>query len=270
MKQNVFYKWVGRFFAVCFATALLHLISTATVDRTLQYKHLECRSEKIPPALDGYTAAFLTDIHGTPLQELNALADALNTMEINLLLLGGDFPAAKQLPECLDVLSAIHAPDGCYSVEGNHDDADTLREALRSRSMHLLENSGVRVREGLYLAGVEDLWNRVPDVEQAVEGKAEGDFTLLLSHNPDVAALQDLAEADLTLCGHTHGGEVTLFGLWGPAMRRTSAYGQRFRSGWCRSDAGTDVYVSNGVGKHFILRVFAPPQVIVLTLRSGG
>ena|GEM_PF-3937716 len=48
-------------------------------------------------------------------------------------------------------------------------------------------------------------------------------------------------------------------------MSLVSAYGQHFQSGWCRSDADTALYVSNGISTH-ALRVFARPQVVFLTL----
>jgi predicted MPP superfamily phosphohydrolase len=126
----------------------------------------------------------------------------------------------------------------------------------------------VRVRQDFYLAGVEDLWNGDPDIPQAIAGSREGDFVLLLAHNPDTTMTQDTTGVDLVLSGHTHGGQVTIFGLWAPLFaidEGITAYDQRFRSGWSTSRDDVPVYVSNGTGQ-YATRVFARPQVIILTL----
>ncbi len=98
------------------------------------------------------------------------------------------------------------------------------------------------------------------------------DFVLLLAHNPDITMRQDTSNVDLTLSGHTHGGHVTFFGLWAPALTWNTVitdYGQRFMSGWAESRDGTPVYVSRGTGTfERTPRVFARPQVILFTLQS--
>jgi predicted MPP superfamily phosphohydrolase len=81
--------------------------------------------------------------------------------------------------------------------------------------------------------------------------------------------IQDTTSVDLILSGHTHGGHVTFLGIWAPelTLRKTiTDYGQRFMSGWTESRDDTPVYVSNGTGHVSVPRIFARPQVILLTL----
>ena len=264
--SHPFVKWL---FTAIFLVGAVHLISAFTYDRTLQYKEVVFQSEKIAPSLDGYTIAFLTDIHAYPHSKLETVVENLNERGISLVLLGGDFPGGAALSPCIDILAALNAPDGIYSVDGNHDNPRVLAEELQRYTIPLLENQGVQIREGLYLAGTEDLYYRSPDAQKAITEAGEDDFVLMLCHNPDTSVACDFTGVDLTLSGHTHGGEVTVFGLFGPAMPLVSRYGQRFRSAWAQSGAGTPVYVSNGIGNHFPIRVFAPPQVILLTLRAA-
>ena len=254
-------------FLICLAVALIHIVSALTLDRMLEYKEIRVQSPKVSDALAGYRVAFLTDIHGCAEKDLRAMAARINADGVDLVVLGGDFSGQRDLGLCMEILAGIHAADGIYGIEGNHDAADRLRAAMQAQGMTLLENSGVTLRDGLYLAGLVDLWNRTPDVPAALAGAAEGAFILLAAHNPDTSMTHDFARVDLALSGHVHGGEVTLFGLWAPAMHMVSDYGQRFASGWCQSAAGTDVYVSNGIGAHS-LRVFARPQVIYVTLEN--
>jgi len=252
---------------LCLLIALIHLISALTVDKIIAHTEVQFASPKITDALDGYRIVFLTDIHGTPEQDLREMVKEINTRGVDLVLLGGDFSGQKDLWNCLAILAGIQAVDGFYGVEGNHDNADRLRTAMQDNGMVLLENEGLRVKDSLYVAGLEDLWNRSPNVQAALAGAVDTDFILMLAHNPDTTMAHDFTRVDLTLSGHVHGGEVTFFGLWAPAMPMVSEYGQRFTSGWCQSAVGTDVYVSRGIGAH-ALRVFARPQVVYVTLQA--
>jgi len=72
---------------------------------------------------------------------------------------------------------------------------------------------------------------------------------------------------DIVLSGHTHGGQVTLFGLWVPYM--PSDYGQKYSGGFAKT-AYTAVYVTRGIGMTFLpIRFFARPEITVLTLKSA-
>ena len=269
MKKFLNHPAVKGTLLLCLLIGLIHIVSALTLDRTLEYKELRYQSGKITDALHGYKIVFLTDIHGYPEADLRTMVDNINAHGVDLVLLGGDYSGQKDLSLCFEILAEIQAADGIFGIEGNHDNAGRLRTAMQTQGMTMLENSGVTVRENLYLAGLVDLWNRTPDVPVALSGASGEDFVLMLAHNPDTSVVHDFTGVDLAFSGHVHGGEVTFFGLWAPAMPLVSAYGQRFRSGWCRSDADTDVYVSNGIGTH-ALRVFARPQVIYLTLESDN
>ena len=266
-------KAIKALILMAFIVLLIHIVSALTLDRRIEYKDVPFASAKVPAQMDGYTIAFISDTHAISAQELRAVVQKLNETSVDLLILGGDFPSHGDAPErTMDILSKAVATDGIYGVEGNHDEHIPLFAAMRRHSIHPLSNSGVRIRENFYLAGVEDLWNRKPDIRKAVEGAEPEDFVLLISHNPDLAMLQDTASVDLILSGHTHGGQITLFGLWAPALapRRTiTAYGQRFMSGWAESRDGVPVYVGNGLGTFtYVPRIFARPQVILISLST--
>lgn len=172
----------------------------------------------------------------------------------------------------IEILSRIKTQDGIYGVEGNHDTCTCLFPAMKHYGMHPLDNSGTHIKPGFYLCGVHDLWNRKPDVALATAKADEGDFILLVSHNPNVAIRQDTTKVDLMLSGHTHGGHVTFLGLWAPVLFSffgLTGSGQKFRSGWVKAPCNTNVLVSNGVGGFWrVPRSFAPPQVIFLTLKA--
>lgn len=253
--------------------AAAHAISALTLDKMVEYKKVPFHSPKIPAEMNGYTVAFITDTHAISAQALEAVVREVNALHPDLLILGGDFPtSAGALERSMEILSHAVTTDGIYGVEGNHDNYKALFAAMERHAIHPLSNSGAHVRDHLYVAGVEDLWNRAPSVEKAVKGARGDDFVLLAAHNPDVTMRQDTSSVDLIVSGHTHGGQITLFGLWAPALtpRKTiTAYGQRFMSGWAKSRDGTPVYVSNGTGTFAdVPRVFARPQVILITFAA--
>ena len=250
---------------------LIHVVSAFTFDKSIEYKNISFHSEKIPSALNGYQIAFITDTHAMTRQELQEVVQELNKLQLDLLLLGGDFPSSDgAAARSMEELSQVVTVDGIYGVEGNHDNYLDLFAAMEQYSIKPLSNSGVYIRDRFYLAGVEDLWNRNPDIAAATKDAQAEDFVLLLSHNPDTTMIQDTTSVDLVLSGHTHGGQVTFFGIWAPelTLRKTiTDYGQRFMSGWAMSRDGVPVYISNGTGHLSAApRVFARPQVILITL----
>jgi len=247
---------------------LVHIIHALTLDRTIEYKEVSFYSAYLPEDMSGYTIALITDTHAVPGEQLREIVQELNGRQIDLLLLGGDFPSAGGAERrTMEILSQVNTTDGIYGVEGNHDNYSMLFLAMSAYDIVPLSNSGVHIREGFFLAGLEDLWNRNPNIAAATADAQPEDFILLLAHNPDVTMRQDTTDIDLILSGHTHGGQITLFGVLAPGVHLVSRYGQRFLSGWSESRDGTPVYVSNGAGQ-YMPRVFARPQVILMTLYS--
>jgi predicted MPP superfamily phosphohydrolase len=265
-------KAIGIIAIILALIALVHIIHALTLDRTIQYVDVAFHSERIPVEMDGYRIAFVTDTHMISDASLQDVVSRLNDWQADLLLLGGDFGRRDGDPHrTLEALAQIETTDGIFGVEGNHDRFWELFAAMEANNMTPLSNSGVRIRDNFYLAGVEDLWNRNPNIAQAVSGVEPDDFVILLSHNPDVSMRQDTSNIDLILSGHTHGGQITFFGILAPALwpRHITHYGQRFMSGWAESRDGTPVFVSNGTGE-YMPRVFARPQVILITLYAEG
>lgn len=253
--------------AVLGGAAAFHLLSAVTCDRVIGHQNIRVRSGKIPAELQGYRMAFITDVHYAPDRALRDAIFQVRARKPDLVLLGGDFARERDnLRRQLDRIAAIQPPDGIYGVGGNHDLREMLREEMEARSMILLENTGVFIKDRLYLCGVEDILKGRPDTLKAAEHAREEDFTLLLSHNPDVSMLYPMDKIDLMLSGHTHGGQVNVLGLYAPALSFASGYGQKFRAG--RAEAqGKTVYVSRGVGSHrYLPRVLSQPQILHLTL----
>ena len=253
----------------------------------------------LPAAFDGARVLFLSDLHVSNLsspEKAAALVNQLQALRPDRLLLGGDcssldiedyaraltggaLPEAKvALGEKRDqffrLISPFEAPMGKYAVPGNHDyELPGLDDAAALGGVTLLKNSGkVLTRNGqrLIVTGLDDWAKGEQDIEKVASAVRGSDFVILLSHNPDAlpsVISQPSADgqpwADLVLSGHTHGGQVALFGH---GLFSSSIYGDRYRSGWYE-DGGSMLLVSNGVGDYMLpVRLGAQPQVHLITL----
>jgi predicted MPP superfamily phosphohydrolase len=259
-----------RYIIITFLTVtiLVHLIHGVTLDRMIVYEEITFTSSSIPVELDGYTIVFLTDIHADSGRRLHGIVEELSERQIDLLLLGGDFTYEKEdVQTTMELISQINTVDGAFGIEGNHDDYQLLFPMMKQYGITPLSNNGMYIHDNFFLAGVEDLWNRNPDISKAIEGAGEESFIILLTHNPDVTMTQDTPKIDLILSGHTHGGQLNLFGRIsiGLDTRVISDYGTRFKGGWATSQDGTPVYVSKGIGEYYP-RIFARPEVTIITL----
>jgi predicted MPP superfamily phosphohydrolase len=238
----------------------------------------------LPAAFDGTRIVLLTDIHRGPFfsqARVAALVERVNALEPDLLVLGGDyvFTDTGYAQSCFAELKNLRAPLGCFAVLGNHDyeeyggdigDPSPVIEAIAGAGITLLREDGVWIEhEGtrIRIGGVSDYTEDFPVLAPTLEGTSEDDFVLLVSHNPDFAETLPAGAVDLVLAGHTHGGQVTFFGLWAPYL--PSEYGQKYRTGVVVTE-NTTVIVSNGIGTSTILpiRLFARPQIVVITLES--
>jgi predicted MPP superfamily phosphohydrolase len=248
----------------------------------IEIKRYEFASSDIPEQFDGVTIVLLTDIHRGwffPQRRVVDLVNRVNNLHPDIVALAGDYIYANREYEgpTFAALAALRASLGRFAVLGNHDygehdggtmDSSAAEKAIQRAGIQLLDNRGVwlehkgaRIRVG----GVADYDEGQPDLGPTVTGTGPADFVLLLCHNPDYAEMLPAGAVDLMLSGHTHGGQVTFFGLWAP--RLPSDYGQKYRTGMVRTATST-VVISNGIGTIFPpLRFFARPQIVEITLR---
>lgn len=279
----------------CLARLLGRLIRLALVLCLLCYPLLEpylltverqtLAFSDLPPAFDGLRVAFLSDIHWGPFfsqERLDRLVQRVNNLRPDLVLLGGDYADDSDAAVAFfEQRPAFSARLGVYAVAGNHDrvmpesNRAALEAAMTAAGVTPLFNCAAPLilsGQSIYIAGIDDYGNGHPDVYAASRGLRADDFVIFLSHNPDVIpTLADVPGADgstrwadLILCGHTHGGQLTLFGR--RAIVPVNTYGERYRTGW-KQENGAEILISNGVGTSVVpMRFFAPPQIHLLTL----
>ena len=173
--------------------------------------------ERWPPALDGLRVALVSDLHaGAPHvgeERIERIAAAVNAAAPDLVLLLGDYIdpevrfGSRVAPAAVAArLGRLRAPLGVVAVLGNHDwrnDGPGMRAALRDAGIPVLENESRRAGD-VWIAGVEDLRYKSPDVEGALRDVPDDAPAILLSHDPDLFP-QVPDRVALTVSGHLHG-----------------------------------------------------------------
>jgi predicted MPP superfamily phosphohydrolase len=208
-------------------------------------------------------------------RDLDRIFRLAASLEPDLVVLGGDL--VEDLPEEARFyrrpLRRLEPPLGVFAVPGNHEyhGAGTFRAfetVLRDAGVRLLLNEGCAVeRRGarLWVAGVEDEAGETADLTAALAGRREEDPVLLLAHRPDTFLEASERSVDLTLSGHTHGGQVLIGGF---TPFRHSRYG------WWRgahSRNGCRLIVGRGIGVATLpVRIGAPPEIPLVRLGVPG
>jgi len=199
----------------------------------------------------------------------------------DLILLAGDYhqgsaaKLAEQLPALRELLGRLDAPGGVYAVHGDTEDADKARRVMAGTGVRLLVDQIAHVRVGdrrLAIGGIErSYWNGAARATVAALERPRGraDVRLLLTHRPDAVELLSGARVDLTVAGHTHGGQLQL-PLVGP-LTTASGVPDDVAAGGLHEVAGHRIYVSRGVGVERgqapRVRLGAVPEVSLITLR---
>ena len=146
-------------------------------------------------------------------------------------------------------------------------DIPALEQALATRGVAMLHNRYLRLTApdlDVYLAGVDDFTEGDPALDRALADIPHDAPTILLSHNPDILLDAHIAQVDLVLAGHTHGGQIVLPILG--AVHTQSEFLRRHEvSGYLRR-GNTQVYITRGIGEGIPLRFGAAPQVTLITV----
>ncbi|MFH1373117.1 MAG: metallophosphoesterase [bacterium] len=236
--------------------------------------------DTFPSDLSGLRLLHLSDLHLGRYVTLNDLADILSRtqpMSVDLVLLTGDVADDLQLlPDALAMIEQLNPPLGAFACLGNHEyyrGITAVRRAFDHSSISLLVNSSVRIAVGtrhLLVAGLDDPRSMVigdttffgETLQKTMRECLDGEPVLLMSHRPDVFGYAAEADVNLTLAGHTHGGQI---GLGNRSLFEMLQL-QRYPWGHYQLQR-SHLYTSSGVGHWFPFRLGCPREAPVIELR---
>lgn len=260
------------------AAVMLLISSCATLsgNGVGRVKRYTVESKRVPRGFDGFKVAFISDLHYPSLfteKRLGKVVACLDREEPDILLLGGDYVTDNDSIDALfGALRGVKAEFGTCAVMGNHERGNRERvvAAMQREGIVLLDDASmelVKGNESMFVVGVDDSFC-YDSLALSSAGKVDSEaFVILLAHTPDYAELSSTT-ADLVLSGHTHGGQVSLFGVYTPV--RNSRYGTRFLRGRNRTSSGSTVITTNGVGtSRRKIRFCVPSEIVIVTLKSS-
>jgi uncharacterized protein len=178
------------------------------------------RFARLPPLFDGFTMLHISDLH-VDISEgaMRNLIQLVGGIEYDVCVLTGDYRGKTFGPfdAALDGMAKLRAQltEPIYGVLGNHDTIQMV-PAMEAMGIKILLNECeaiVRGNQRIHLSGIDDAhFFRVDNIEKAASQIPDGDFSILLSHTPEVYRQAAHANFDLMLSGHTHGGQICLPG----------------------------------------------------------
>ena len=245
------------------------------------------RMARLPQAFEGFRICQLSDIHigpFMPASEIRKYVAIANALKPDLTVLTGDFvtfdPGTEQ--PVVEALSGLRAPFGVFGSLGNHDGwagvENSITELFRQVGVRILRGTNVEIAVGadtLNLIGVDFQSHRrfgpstpvarlLGNIESVI---ARDRVNILLSHNPDTFPRAAELGIDLSLAGHTHGGQAALEFISpeiAPSRLVTPYVAGLFHR------PGGQLYVNRGIGTIGIpIRIGAPPEITLYSLTRG-
>jgi len=242
----------------------------------VEVTHRRIRLARLPKPFEGFRIAQLSDVHISPFMpadEIRRCVTIANRLKADLVVLTGDFLAWDSVAqvEVVRALAGLRAPYGVFGCLGNHEvstqTGESITRSFAARDIRILrqERAPMRLRgETLNLIGVDD---SLTELRVAAPLVMPDTVNILLSHDPSAFDRAVELGIDLTLAGHTHGGQLSLeFIHRGLSLGRLETH---YVSGWFEK-AGAQLYVNRGIGTTGMpIRLGARPEITVFELVRG-
>ncbi|MCE2702811.1 MAG: metallophosphoesterase [Nostocales cyanobacterium LE14-WE4] len=268
----------------------------------LSTEKLTVKIPNLPLSLAGLKLVQMSDFHyDNGLLSEKMLTEAIavsNAAKPDLVILTGDYvnTIAKPIHQLALRLKNLESRYGVYAILGNHDiyyptSKSEITNALTNVGINVLWNQiAYPVGEKLPLVGLADFYAKEFNPEAIMNKLDSTTPRIVLSHHPDTAEILKKWRVDLQLSGHSHGGQIVIPGL-GPAMiyyakivkkipkkiRRKLPFLRKTHSilrHWQWSQGlhkvgNNQLYVNRGLGTYFPGRLFCPPEVTIIILKTA-
>ena len=273
---------------IVLAAGVVWLAYASLETRWVKTTRITIESHDIPASFDGKRIVFVSDIHyGSYMSRDRAikLVQRINDLQPDIIILGGDYSSRddKYIIPIFDELINLRSKYGVFGVMGNHDyfvNGDLTLKMMTRNGIRICDNKSYWVKiqkDSIKIGGVDDPEGGIQVLDSTIHDVHRKDFCILISHRPDYVKQMNTDLVDLTLSGHTHGGQVTFFGLWAPilpsdnglwASLTFSRENQKYCYGLFQRNAILQSYITSGFGTRSPhLRFFRRPEIAVIELK---
>jgi hypothetical protein len=241
----------------------------------IQVRHNQVQGADLPTAFNGFTILHISDMHADMSGgAMRRLAELLDVLTYDLCVLTGDYRGKTFGPfdTALEAVGQVrsHLKGPVYGVLGNHDTIQMV-PGLEAMGIRMLLNESetiVRGDQRIHLAGIDDAhYYRVDNIEKAASSIPHDEFSILLSHTPEIYRQAAHADFNLLLSGHTHGGQICLPGSI--PITLDSVLPRYMASGPWKYHNMLG-YTSVGVGSCIVaVRLNCPPEITLHRLQTA-
>ena len=235
--------------------------------------------KNLPPAFQNFSITLISDVHSSifmPKEDMKRYVKAVNDMHSDMIVVTGDFVNSMEeevypFAEAFVDLKATHGIFGCL---GNHDyfaNVDVVAKEVNQCGIRLLRNERITLEksgEKIYLLGVDDFGNKSTAEKRfskLVQHTETSIPKILLCHRPYFFEEASKNNIDVTLSGHTHGGQV-VFAKIGNAMITPAMIASPYVWGLYKKN-NAQMYVNRGLGTVALpIRINCSPEITKLTL----
>ncbi len=260
--------------AIAASVAALAGVATSALWQGLTVKRYVVFSHKLSSPI---RLAHISDLHSSVYgKDQEKLIEAIFMESPDIVLYTGDIVDNRVDPTpAFALMAALSELFPSYYVTGNHEyygeRVDDIKHAVSSLcKVRVLngESAVLDIRDNrISVSGIDDhKIGRREWLRAAERLSLEDDvFNVFLSHRPDLVSLYNMIGADLTLCGHAHGGQLIipgiLNGLWAPHQ----GFFPKYAGGLYHLEKG-DMIVSRGLSRNIYPRIFNPPELVVIDI----
>ena len=275
------------FLAVAAALLVALVIWIAWGNTALELNTYTISSSKLPQSFDGYRIAHVSDLHNAEMGKDNEkLLTILRDADPDMIAITGDLIDSRStnVEIALNFIREAVKIAPCYYVTGNHEarvnEYDELKSGMESAGVIVLEDAQTEISldgDTITLIGVNDPSYQTDylfgDSETVMNTKLEelhtenGEFTVLLSHRPELFDTYADHGLDLVLSGHAHGGQFRLPFIGGLVAPNQGLFPE-YDAG-IYTEGNTNMLVSRGVGNSILpFRINNRPEVILIELQT--
>lgn len=266
--------------------AMLLIIFLWWSNSSIKTNEIYISSEKIPEELHGFTIIQISDLHNKEFGDnQKTLIKEVKNASPDIIAITGDFIDSRHtdLKKSMEFIIAAVKIAPVYYVTGNHESRVSqykeLKEQMLKEGVKVLEDEGTIIKHAgasIRILGINDLQfrtgnnqdERIEETNNILKdiAKESSEFTILLSHRPEIFDVYIENNIDLVLSGHAHGGQIRLpfvGGLLAPNQGIFPKYSEGVYE-----DKNTKMVVSRGLGNSiFPLRVNNRPELVVIRLQ---
>ena len=267
-------------------------------NRLIRTTRVTLEEENLPQAFEGTRIVHLSDLHNARFGNgQERLRKAIEAQNPDLVVMTGDLVSSgdTDIQASLDLMEQLALRYETLFSMGNHeqiriwlgkDGVGGIGARLSERGVHVLDNSfyewnrgSDRIRIAGYTAELYEFADRDGKLSAGVSerdpaplykslGMPDKGVDLLLAHNPDYLPRYAAWGAEIVLSGHLHGGVIRIPGVGG-MLSPSHEWFPQYDAGLYVSD-DTQLFVNRGLGNSVIpVRVFNPPEIVVVTLKSA-